>query len=218
MLYVIDRRNRHAYRDQLEEMFRIRHRIYVEQRGWKALARPDNRECDQFDTEDAIYLLELDRAGHVQGGVRLTPTAGPSLMRNVFPHLVERGPIPGGPRILEMTRYFLTTEPQSRTERRRRSGEILCAMFDYGLAAGITQFSLVCDSFFLPTMLECGFKTTPLGVPQPYAEGIAIAVLFECSQAVRVSTARTRGVDGPCLTFSPRPPPVDIPLTNAIAA
>ncbi len=46
---------------QLEEMHRIRHRIYVEGRGWKALRKSDGREVDEFDTDDAVYLLGLSR-------------------------------------------------------------------------------------------------------------------------------------------------------------
>lgn len=218
MLYVIDRRNRQYYQAQLEEMFRIRHRIYVEQRKWKALEKADKREIDQFDTEEARYLLEIDQHGSVQGGVRLTPTIHYGLMRDVFPHLVERGSVPAGENILEMTRYFLTTEPTERGERRRRSGQILCAMFEYGIAAGVESFSLVCDAFFLPTMLECGFQITHLGLPQPYDEGVCIAVLFSCDAKVLASTAKARGVTGPALTYSERPPPADIGIPHAIAA
>ena len=64
MLYLIDGRNRAEYALQIEEMFRFRHSVYVEGRGWKAIARPDRREVDQFDTDEAIYLLGLASDGN----------------------------------------------------------------------------------------------------------------------------------------------------------
>lgn len=217
MIYVVDRRNRDAYGPQLEEMFRIRHRIYVDGRKWTALARADGREIDAYDGGNAVYLLGLDDAGRVTGGLRLVPTTGPHLMRDVFAHAVIWGPLPGNPRVYEFTRYFLTEEPDAKANRRRESGKLLSAMFEYGLAARLTQFSLVCDTFFMPTMLELGWKVRPLGIPVTYDEGTCIAVTFEITEAVLLSTRAARGVAGPCLTFSPAPPPEAIGDATRIA-
>ena len=179
MIYLIDRRNRAAFSHQLDEMFRIRHDIYVRRRGWKALARPDGREIDQFDTDDAVYLLGLDEAGHVTSGLRLVPTTKPHLIRDVFPHAVTWGRIPSDEHIYEFTRYFIVGGKIGMRGKRRAAGELLCAMFEYGIAAGLTHISLLCDTFFLPHMLECNWKVHPLGLPTPYDEGTCIAVLFE---------------------------------------
>ena len=218
MLYVVDRRNCAAYAAQLEEMYRIRYRIYVEGRGRRALARPDGREIDQFDTDEAVYLLGLDAAGHVTSVVRLVPTTGPTLLRDVFSHAVTCGRIPRDECIYEMTRYFLSNEPQERVERWLVAGEVLCAMFEYALAAGLKQLSLVCDAFFMPALLESGWKVHPLGLPTPYDERTCITVLFDVSEAALAGTRATRGVSSPALTFSPCPPPFAEPNDRALAA
>lgn len=194
MFYVIDRSNRCAYADQLDEMFRLRHRIYVERRKWKALARADKREIDQFDTEDAVYLLAINEIGQVTAGLRLLPTTGPHLIRDVFPHAVEWGPVPAGERIYEFTRYFVIRTQEGQKTRRQAAGELLCAMFEYGLGIGLTHISLLCDSFFLPLMLECGWNVRPLGLPLAYPEGECIAVLFEVSQAAIDGTRKARDI------------------------
>src|ERR1044072_6552266 len=91
MIHVINSATRSLYRDELHDHFRIRHDIYVGERGWKALERADGLERDQFDTDDAIYLLGIDN-GRVVGGSRLVPTTRPHLLSEVFPHLAaERG-------------------------------------------------------------------------------------------------------------------------------
>jgi acyl-homoserine lactone synthase len=181
MIYLVDRRNRAAFVQQLDEMHRLRHDIYVDRRGWKALARSDQREVDQFDTEDAVYLLGLDELGH-------------------------------------FTRYFIVGGKSGMRSKRRAAGELLCAMFEYGLATGLTHYSLLCDSFFLPHMLECKWKVHPLGLPTPYDEGTCIAVLFEVSEAALEGTREARGVEtSRQLVFSEGPPPYSIPDLRRVA-
>ena len=172
----------------------------------RALRRPDGRERDEFDTEHAVYLLGLDKEGSVTAGSRLVPTIKPHLMKNVFAHIVTLGEIPQDEDVYEWTRYFLTHQPADRAQRRREAGELLCAMFEYGLFARLTRISLVCDTFFLPMMDEAHWKVTKLGEPAPYNEGVCIAVTFEVSQAVLESTRAVRGISGPALFYAPYPP------------
>jgi acyl-homoserine lactone synthase len=109
MIHVVQRDNREIYRRQIEEQFRIRHRVYVEERKWMALAKPDGREVDQFDTDDAVYLLALED-DRVIGGTRLVPTLSPHLMADVFPFLANVEGIQRGPDIVEWTRMLISVE------------------------------------------------------------------------------------------------------------
>jgi acyl-homoserine lactone synthase len=206
VIYVIDRHNRDAYGPQLEDMFRARHRIYVGRRGWKALRRPDGRDVDQFDTDDTIYFLGLTAAGAVTSGLRLNPTTKPHLISTLFPHAVTFDSIPVGDDIYEITRYFVVAERLPRTSRRHAGGELITAMLEYGLALGLTHISLLCDAFFMSTMLEMRWKVRSLGLPTPYDEGTCIAVIFEVSQEAIANTRETRGVHGPVFAYLPRPP------------
>jgi N-acyl-L-homoserine lactone synthetase len=78
-LHVVCETNRHLYESVLDDYFRIRHQIYVVERAWKELERPDGREIDQFDTPRAIYLMAME-GRRVVGSHRLVPTDGPTLM------------------------------------------------------------------------------------------------------------------------------------------
>lgn len=207
MIYVVDAENRAAFSAQLDEMFRIRHDIYVGRRGWKALAKPDGRDIDQFDMPETVYLLGLDDAGRVQSGLRLNPTTGPHLIRDVFPHAVGFADIPVGDDIYEFTRYFVVPERVDRMKRRRAAGELLVAMFEYGLSIGLSHISLLCDAFFVSTALAMRWKLKPLGLPTPYDEGTCIAILFDVSYEVADSTRQVRGVEGQVLAYSALPPP-----------
>lgn len=52
MIHVITGANRHLYEPELLAHFQLRHEIYVVERNWSNLARPDGLERDQFDNED----------------------------------------------------------------------------------------------------------------------------------------------------------------------
>jgi len=67
MIHVITSANRHLYEPELLAHFRLRHEIYVVERKWKELQRPDRSERDQFDNQDATYVLAIDK-GEVVGG------------------------------------------------------------------------------------------------------------------------------------------------------
>jgi acyl-homoserine lactone synthase len=207
VIHVIDRHNRHAFEAQLEDMYRVRHRIYAARRGWKAIRKPDGRDIDQFDTEDTIYFLGLDDSGVVTSGLRLNPTTKPHLINTLFPHAVTFGPIPVGDDIYEITRYFVVPDRLPRNVRRRRAGgELITAMLEYGLAIGLSHISLLCDAFFMTTMLEMRWKVRSLGLPTPYDEGTCIAVLFPVSEEAIANTRETRNIEGPVYVYRAFPP------------
>ena len=104
-VHVIRRENRHLYTDILEDYFRIRHQIYVVERKWADLDRPDKREIDRFDTDDTIYLLGLD-GSTIVAGMRLVPTTSPTLLSELFPALALNGPIRRRD-VYELSRIFV---------------------------------------------------------------------------------------------------------------
>ncbi len=170
------------------------------------MERPDGRDIDRFDTEDTIYFLGLDAEGAVTSGLRLNPTTKPHLINTLFPHAVIFEPIPVGDTIYEITRYFVVPRRLPRDARRLAAGELTTAMLEHGLSIGLTHISLLCDAFFMSTMLEMRWKVRALGPLTPYAEGTCIAVLFEVSEEAIANTRETRGVKGPVYVYRAVPP------------
>jgi hypothetical protein len=65
----------------------------------------------------------------------------------------------------------------------------------------------VVDTFLLKVMLSMEWRVRPLGLPQRYPEGEALAVEVEVSEAALRSTYRTKNVAGPVLSgLAPRYP------------
>lgn len=190
MLHLIDATNRDLPRNKqlLESSYRVRHQEYVNGRGWKALAKPDGLEIDQFDNADATYLLWADGT-EVLGGARLIPTHKPHLMSDIFPHIVTLGPLPRTPSVWELTRLFSTRSGDSQASRRRVTGDVFSAMFELAIAYELEAISIVCDAFFVTRFLSMGLEVKPLGLPTPYEEGICVAVLLPATVS-QLRTAR----------------------------
>lgn len=84
----------------MKRVWAFRHRRFVEQMGWRELARDDELERDQYDTSTALHLV-LEHNGEVVGYSRLLPTTGPHLVQEFLPALITP---PSGPRVYEWSR------------------------------------------------------------------------------------------------------------------
>lgn len=43
----------------LDEAMRLRHRVFVEEKGWNGLRRADGRDVDQFDTPATVHHIAI---------------------------------------------------------------------------------------------------------------------------------------------------------------
>jgi acyl-homoserine lactone synthase len=198
-IHVVQRDNRHLYESYFDPYFRLRHDIYVKQRKWMALDRPDGREIDQFDTEDAVYLFCLD-GGQLIGAMRAVPTLSPTLMSEIFPYLSIRGPI-HRPDVYELTRIFVIPERRGEHAGPRIEMLLLTAIMEYGISIGLTGFSIVLESWWLPRFERCGWKAHPLGLPQMIDGMSVLAVLVDCDETTWKSLCGQIGLTNPTLTW-----------------
>jgi acyl-homoserine lactone synthase len=201
-IHVITRDNRQLYADHLQACFRLRHDIFVGERGWDDLRRPDGRDLDGFDNDHTIYLLAID-GDRVVGGQRLYPTLLPHMISDVFPHLASRG-VPRAPTILEWTRYFVVKERRmGRTDCR-----LLAALQEFCLAEGITDVTAVVEMWWLPRWHQSGFRVKPLGLPAMVQGQPCIAASVGISEESLDSVRRLGGLKGSCLVRQGIPSPV----------
>jgi acyl-homoserine lactone synthase len=52
-IQVITGENKAEFADVLDEYFRLRHEVFVGERGWNDLRRPDGRDIDAYDNDNA---------------------------------------------------------------------------------------------------------------------------------------------------------------------
>lgn len=202
-VHAVTAGNRAHYQSFVEQHYRIRHDIYVGERRWMDLARPDGREVDQFDTDDAVYLLGIDKSAGVVCGSRLVPTLKPNLMSDVFPQLASVRDLPRAPDIYEWTRIFVV--PQRRASGRScvTAGIIKCGVLEHCLAEGITQLSIVTESYWIPRFDELGWRPRPLGLPIRKDGMSVVGITVDVTQHALDTTRAFYGIDASVMTREP---------------
>jgi acyl-homoserine lactone synthase len=199
-VHIVQQQNRHLYAHLFDEYHRLRHEIYVRQRKWMELDRPDGLEIDAFDTEEAVYLFAL-HDGRLIGSMRAVPTVRPTLMSDIFPYLNIRGPVSRSD-VYELSRIFVV--PAWRGERAGPSVEslLLAAIMEYGLSVGLTGFTIVLEAWWLPRFERFGWKARPLGLPQEIDGMSVLAVFVDCDEETWLTVCDRRKVEGPVLTWN----------------
>ena len=164
---VITSRNRDRYPAQLEAMFRDRKRVFVDELKWKLDVVDGQFERDAYDTDQTIYLVSADsETGKHICSMRLMPTTGPHLLKDVFPALCD-GKVPIGEDVWEVTR--LCTSPSlSREQGRTARRHLSLAMIEFGLLYGISRLTMVTHLEYLSRLLAVGWECRPLGTPKEF--------------------------------------------------
>jgi len=190
MIRVVHQGNRSHFNELMDRQFRLRHEVFVKERGWTGLEVDGAYEKDQYDNESATYLIAADDRGAVAGGFRLYPTTLPHMLTEQFPTLVE-GSIPRRTDMLELTRFAMR-----KTERRSRHYfELLVAIQEYGLAEGLAGYTSVISPLRLPILQGFGFEIEPLGLPQSIDGDAAMAVFFTVSEAGLARVRKAANID-----------------------
>ena len=164
MIHVVTPANALRYAGAMEQAWRLRHEIFVEEKGWTDLARPDGREIDQFDTAHAVHFLAME-GDRVIGYSRLLPTTRPHLLSDVYPELCE-GERPAGPHLWEWTRQGVARSHRARGRVVNPvSIALLTGIVEWGMAHGLTGLLLQMPTLYMIHVIQLHFRAQPLGLP-----------------------------------------------------
>jgi acyl-homoserine lactone synthase len=189
-LHAVDRTNQSFYEKHLDRYFRLRHDIYVGERGWRDLARTDGLERDAFDTVDAIYLIGISPEGDVVAGSRLVPSWKPHLLESVFPALASHN-VPIAADIFEWTRVFVVPALRSKGGSSPAAGRLYCGIAEFCLRRGIRKLSVVTEPHWFERFEQLGWRPKLLGNPVAGPDGPIIGVLLDMTEE---ALARIRAI------------------------
>jgi len=190
-IHIVTAENIGAYSDAMEQAYRLRHAVFVEEMGWSNLARPDGREIDQFDDGRAVHMLYLE-GERLIGYQRMLPSMRPHLLSEVLPHLCD-GDFPVGPHIWEWTRYCVTKEHRDRGRMLSPAGNLLLsAIVEWGLESGVSRIIIEMNPIWLLRLVQLHFRVTPLGIPQETGKESIVAVTagFDARTLARLRSVR----------------------------
>lgn len=148
----------------LAAMFEARKRVFVDLLGWDVPVLAGRFEVDQFDDPHARYLVLTDSDHRHLASARLLDTTRPHILGELYPELCE-DEVPSGPGIAEITRFCLDRRLRAR-ERLMVRNQLVSALVDHALAAGIQRYTGVAEMAWLQQILSFGWVCRPLGLPQ----------------------------------------------------
>jgi acyl-homoserine lactone synthase len=194
-VHIVTSANCHRYEEALEQSYRLRHRVYVDELKWRGLPpRDDGRELDQFDTPDAVHLLYLEN-GTVFGGTRLVSTTQPHLLSEVFAHFAAIRGVPRQPDIAEWTRFYVAPERREEHKASRVGSIVLASMVDYALQEGLSAVSALMNTFWLPRFLGYGWRVRPLGLPDVHDGEWLVAGTIDINPQALAGIRRASGLE-----------------------
>jgi acyl-homoserine lactone synthase len=171
MIFVLEGSQRRQLHYYFEQMFKLRHQVFIKDLGWNLPKTRADLEIDEYDVDEAVYLLDITDNDALQGTVRLTPSISCSLVADYFPHLVECGLPARSPLVYEATRYIFLPLSRTAQENRVAKARLLAAMVEWCSTKKLTHIQCVVDMRAFPAWVELVPQTMPLGLPHPYGGG-----------------------------------------------
>lgn len=201
MILLVNAANRAAFPDLLDDLFRARHEVFVESKGWEDLRSADARERDAFDRADSVYLITIED-GEVVAGARLTGADGPTLAATLLPELFEGAPPRGGD-VLELSRLFDRTAALDPVT--PAILELLAAAAEFARLVGARGLLMIADLSLVQAMLSWGAQAEPLGLPRRTRDGTLIAMMHHLSQRAERNLRRALGLEPALLWWADKP-------------
>jgi acyl homoserine lactone synthase len=186
MLVVVEETNAHQHRHLLDEMFRLRARVFADRLKWDVVVK-DGMERDRYDDEGPVYLIYTDEAQRVvKGSLRLLPTTGPTLLADFFADTLPDAAQLTAPTIWECTRFCLDEElldNGSREEMVFASGILFAGLGEIGLQSGIESILGNFDATMYRLYRRIGCEVDILGITHRFGRPVYLG-LFPVSRPI----------------------------------
>jgi acyl homoserine lactone synthase len=191
MIRIVTKDNAERHVSNLYQMHRLRKEVFKDRLGWDVSVSGE-LEFDEFDALGPSYLLSMDRFGTLNGCVRLLPTTGPNMLRDIFPSFVTKGAVPRGERVWEASRFAVdrnaTTAEAGLSQ---TTYDLLIGVLKFSLSNGINTIACVVDVRMERILRRSGWQLERLGLAHRIGNTVAMAGQLDVSaQILRSLEAR----------------------------
>ena len=200
MILVVDAINKNRFGHVLDEMFKLRARVFGDRLGWQVTVK-DGRERDVFDDLDPSYAVGLDEDGHVVSCVRALQTTGPHMLSDVFHDILDGEPPLRSPNLWESTRFCVDTKRLGRGRDRQSVSyatcEIMIASLEAAKRAGVTDIVTVIDPIMDRVLKRSGNAPYDyVGRTADMGKVPALAALLDCTEERIARIREFAGIEG----------------------
>ncbi|MGY6569730.1 MAG: acyl-homoserine-lactone synthase [Salinarimonas sp.] len=183
-----------------DQMLRGRAAVFRDKLGWD-VSVVQGRERDAYDDANPLYIVSCDPVdGRVAGSIRLMPTTGPTLMRDVFADVFEEDVDLVSATIWEATRFCVHPDAPRRLSPKRMhlaTCELAIAMCEIGLAAGLTQYIGVFEERMERVYARIGWKPDVLARSNRFSTGAIAVGLWDVGLDALAEMRDRSGIDAP---------------------
>ncbi len=185
--------------DLLDEMFKARKRLFADRLGWDVTVDRQGREIDQYDPLNPLYLISTDESGAHLGSLRLLPTTGDTMLRDVFASAFD-GTVIESPLIWECTRFCIESDKsgQVRAGLHQATTALLLGICETGLRSGIQQIVGVFDRRMIPIYRRGGWPPDVIGESGNGREAVYLGV-WDVTEEYAASIRKAGGLKGSIL-------------------
>ena len=191
MIRIVTKDNAECHLNSLHQMHRIRKAVFKDRLGWDVTVRGE-LEIDEYDALGPSYLLSIDRYDTLNGCVRLLPTTGPNMLRDIFPSFVTKAAVPRGERVWEASRFAVSKNTHAvEAGLSQATYDLLVGVLKFGLSNGINTIACVVDVRMERILRRAGWQLERLGPARRMGNTIAMAGQLDVSaQILRQLEAR----------------------------
>lgn len=191
-MLIIEGQNAHLYPNKMQDAFRLRHQIFVEEKGWEDIRKVDGLETDQFDTDEALHMLMYEK-DELVGYQRLLPTTSPYLLSKVYPYLCEQD-LPNDTEIWEWTRFAVPKKHRKGGRKLSPIGNaLLSAIVEWGLEKGVHSIVIEMNPIWLLRLVQLHFRVVPLGITHEISDEETLAVIASFDERTLKRLQEMRG-------------------------
>ena len=186
MIRIVTKDNAEHNVSILYQMHRLRKAVFKDRLGWDVTVRGEF-EIDEYDALGPSYLLSVDGHGTLNGCVRLLPTTGPNMLRDIFPFFVTKTAVPRGEQVWEASRFAVSGNGSGVAAEAGLSHvtyELLIGVLKFGLSNGITMIVCVVDVRMERILRRAGWQLERLGPTRRIGNTIAMAGQLEVSEQI----------------------------------
>lgn len=202
MIIVIDGLNKDRFGDLLDDMFRLRARVFGGRLGWEVEVK-DGREIDRFDGLDPAYVIGVDDEGHVISCVRALQTTGPHMLSDVFHAILDGEPPLRSATLWESTRFCVDTERLAggaggaMKAVSRATCELMIGSLEFARRSGIADIITVIDPVIDRVLKRSDNAPYDyVGTTKQMGKVPAMAALLDCTEERIGRVRRFAGIEG----------------------
>jgi len=184
MIRIVTKDNAERNVSNLYDMHRIRKAVFKDRLGWDVTVTGE-LEVDEYDALGPSYLLSMDRYDNLNGCVRLLPTTGPNMLRDIFPSFVTKGAVPRGEGVWEASRFAANgNSTAAEAGLSQTTYDLLIGVLEFGLSNGISTIACVVDVRMERVLRRAGWQIERLGPARRIGNTIAMAGQLEVSAPI----------------------------------